>query len=74
MLKWEKPVLSVLGISQTNDSVFEELSGVSAFTGEFVEPDEYEVSTEAIDLDWGWRKCKRCHCRPCCCNGSHHGC
>lgn len=46
MMKWERPVLSVLGISKTKGSKFKALNGVPVFSADdFVTPDQYVGAT-----------------------------
>jgi hypothetical protein len=54
MMKWEKPVLSVLGISKTKGSKFKALNGVPVFSGDqdFVSPAQY-VSANGEDVSSG---------------------
>lgn len=44
MMKWEKPILSVLGISKTKGSSFKALDGVALFSNDldFVSPSNFK--------------------------------
>ena len=61
MMKWERPVLSVLGISKTKGSKFKALNGVPVFSGDdFVSPDQYVSAQNNSSSSSGAEPCSDC--------------
>lgn len=61
MMKWERPVLSVLGISKTKGSKFKALNGVPVFSGEeFVPPEQYVFAKSDSNGSSGVEPCSDC--------------